>query len=403
MKLPMFSQFYLWYVQIVQFYMQLRLWLAPVCSNRPALRPDRAAVVQEEAMHYLPTIQNSGTMVDGWNITAENRRIRLANNKGRFHSCRLKWDNNHIAERKEKTELLRRCVKIIAEEYVVDNMKAPLNNKANSALLSKVSFDIYLGDNVELHDAVVVRTAYGTGSGQSSIGLDPRHKRYYQIFPLLSRLRDLMRWQVQRHYQSKMVKVNCSFNFVSVKVYVNGMVTRIHSDIELDKKTWLPKKNNSQIPGTPVAIATIGSTKVLRFLQFKVGAQNQEIPGDRTLNFVQQSGDTIVLDPRDELLNNQRQFWKHEAEMAEPKSGCSVSLMFRVVGALQRVNPWDSKIPNAVVYGTGVKEQQFNDGWKKMEDQEWREDYEEKVGEVRSKLNRMVAKYCDSSIDDYIM
>lgn len=388
----MWRRFRLWYVQFVQFYVRCRLWLATVCSNRPVVREVNNGV----------NITSTSAKNRRMNITAENRKIRLGNNKGYFHSCRLQWDSQHIAERKEKTVLLRKCVKIILEEHVEDNMKAPRNNKAKSALLSKVSFDIYFGDNIEIHDAVVIRTAYGTGSGQSSIGLDPRHKKYRQIFPLLSRLRDLMRLQVERYYNSKYVKMNCCFNFVSVKVYVNGMKTPIHTDVELDKETWLPKNNNSQIPGTPVAIATIGNDKVLRFIQFKAGAFNNEIRGDRVLNFVQRSGDTILLDPRDEQLNNRREFWKHEAEMVEPNSGCSVSLMFRVVGARQHVSPWDSKIPNVVVYGTGLKEQQFDDGWKKLQNPKWRKEYEEKVSEIRRKMEEMVAKYCDSSIDEYL-
>ena len=341
-------------------------------------------------------------IVFGMNYDSLKKQIWSAQRAKLFHSRALTWKETFRVQRMEKTALLKECVKEIANKHIEDNMKAPNRNAAKPALLSKPSFNIYFGDNLDKPSiSEVVRSGYATGSGQGTIGLDPRFKTLRHIFPKLSRLRDLMRLQVQRHYEEMGMNVNCEFNHVSVKIYFDGKTTEAHTDISFDDK-HRPTPNNSQLPGTPVVIATIGDNKLLQFHEYFRTDSGNVVKGTRKLTFLQKSGSIILLDHRDEELNNHRMFWKHSSKLVDEKTGCCISLMFRVTQARQTVLPRSGRLSNPVMYGTGVKERQFNAGWKKMKEAKYRKWYENEVRKIQAKINAMIKKHCDADISSYI-
>ena len=323
--------------------------------------------------------------------------IHRAQLKNEIHTTNLKWNESvDRQERRRYNDVLKRVVKHITDNCIHDNMKAPLNNNAQPALFAPSSFDIYFGKNLEetrySHQKMMVRSAYATGSGASSIGLDPRRLMIQHMFPDMAELCNLVQCQVRRHYnRQNEFLMQCDFNHVSVKLYFDGKVTREHTDIEFNKDHTHPTKNNSQQPGTPVAIVTFGDPKILTFSKYKVSQFGSVKTKRRPLKFLQENGSLIVLDPRDEFLNHDSTFWKHRAELVDPKNGVSIALMFRVLVGKKSVKAGTGMDPYAVVAGTGKKKAQLDEAWKDLELN--KEQYEQKKQAVLYKIRSNLRKY----------
>lgn len=255
---------------------------------------------------------------------------------------------------------LQLAMKEIVLRYFHDIIKAPMGNPGKPSFSSLVSHNIYFGVNVELKsNGIVTRTAYGTGSGSSSIGLDPRKSTIYPIFPELAHLVNVVEKIVIQEYQKKNVTMPFNINFVSVKVYYTGKVTREHTDMEFTKKTHVPKANNSQEMGTPVAIVTFGDSKILEFVRYFSDESGNQERTKEVLKFVQDNCSIVVHDPNDEYLDHNRNFWKHKASLVDGDVGVSVSLCFREVRATKDVMVDDCTFANKNIGGTGKKLQQY--------------------------------------------
>ena len=82
-------------------------------------------------------------------------------------------------------ELLYKLSRYFYENHLEEHLKAPLNNDAKSSYTQPAAFNGYFGiDNPD-----GTRTAYATGSGSQSIGMDPRTMKYP---PANSLFRELM-------------------------------------------------------------------------------------------------------------------------------------------------------------------------------------------------------------------
>ena len=282
------------------------------------------------------------------------QHIQRLKKKGHLKSCYLRFDDDW--KRKQFVRDLRKSANIILEKYWEDNIKAPNVCEGKPALISKTSFDIYFGDNVGRTEdgRFVMRTAYGLGSGASSIGLDPRTVKVNQMFVELSSLRWLMKKLVEEHYNKLNETFCCDFNHVSVKIYYDGMKTGLHTDIEFDSKTHLPrvflngKSANTQRPGTPVVIVSFGDTKTLNFVRHKGYGSGTKVEPVFVVPFVQKSGSIILLDCRDENHNSRKEFWKHGSIVG--MQDVTMTLMFRVVDRLEAVHP-DGKLVSPKVPG----------------------------------------------------
>lgn len=305
--------------------------------------------------------------------------------RGKLFSDYLRFPRSENWQRRKVKALIKKCAKIICASYIIDNIKAPLNNPGKSALLANVAFDIYFGDDLkDLGDGKILRSAYGTGSGQSTIGLDPRQKRIHALFPQLSDLRQSIIQRVKNHYLDKNCDLakNCQFNHVSCKLYFHKKITRPHTDIQFDKGHHQPTSNNSQQPMTPVVIVTFGDSKILQFQKYCAGGE-ASVP-EVTVPFVQNSGCLFLLDPRDEYMDAKMEYWKHCSSLLNLNQDVSMSLMFRVVQATVEVHK-DGKLVDPVVWGTGAKERQLDEGWEWVKEN--RLEYDEKCAAIRKEIN----------------
>lgn len=213
---------------------------------------------------------------------------------------------------------------------------------ARPAFISKPSLNVYFGKNLQhLNDEFEMqRTAYGTGSGTNSIGLDQRTMRIYAIFP---ELHNLIRLVVEV-VKEKTIYKNIDINFVSVKLYYwtkneNGdwvkKDTNWHCDVEHDKFGH-PKENNSQLPGSPVIILTYGDLKSLCFRRHR---DKTSFDKDSMFEFPQQSGSMFLLDGRDESPHPlDGMHWRHMSTTNRSEEGVTFALMFRTVQKSVRVN-----------------------------------------------------------------
>lgn len=324
------------------------------------------------------------------------KELQRARNDGIFHSTALSFSSDKQGRRDRAAfkSMLKKSSMYIVKNHLDDNMKAPRNNEAQSALQAKASFDIYFSYNIADTDlpGFVVRSNYGSFSGDLSIGLDPRHSTINKIFPDLHQLCMLIRKHVMRHYQKRGECYNCEFNQVSIKLYFNEKQTNEHTDIEFNNTHTAPLETNSQVPNTPVAIAVFGDTKFLQFIQYKQQGKKETRTG-KSVTFVQESGALMVLDPKDEELNGlDNTFWKHAARLENQKHGVSISLMFRVVQSQRTVHAETGKYYKPTVCGTGLKEAQFDRGWSEIVENNV-EEYNETCKRIREKIVNRLSLY----------
>ena len=225
--------------------------------------------------------------------------------------------------------------------------------------------------------AIILRAAYATGSGVSSIGLDPRKATIENIFPDLAELMNKVRVRTQKHYAtSGQTAPTSDFNQVSVKIYFNGKETGEHTDIGYEHGHLTAQKNNSQLPGTPVVILTSGSNKILEFVRYGQFDKPKKSTKYKSLKVQQKHGSFFLLDPRDEALDHDHCFWKHKSFLSDTAHGVCMSLMFRVVTSKAAVYSHNSCLVNPLYYmpgwhshhNPGKKIKQFDAAWKSITD-----------------------------------
>ena len=179
----------------------------------------------------------------------------------------------------------------------------------------------------------------------TSMGLNPNTMKTHCIFPeLASLVREVTRVLLTKDSTWAAHLKQHPFNFVGIKIYYtyrkeDGTLvrkcTRYHVDVTRNKETGEPMPNNSQIPGTPVAILTYGATKNLWFK--RQASKHLQIPTSLIL-FQQKSGSLFVLDGRDEELDKHGHHWRHMSDMGHNNEGITHSFSFRSVQEKQNVN-----------------------------------------------------------------
>ena len=267
----------------------------------------------------------------------------------RYRQCNILFSRfiDYPNKRGIKAKVYSACKKIW-ECYFQDDLKSPQGNPAVPASITKPSMNFYFGINLEVHDETIVRTAYGVGSGTSSIGLNPRTLKIHSAF---TELVHLMAWATALVKMDKdwmWVMWQKSFNFCSVKIYyafkdAKGKIvqkdTQWHVDVTQDKN-GNPLKNNSQEPGTPVAILTFGETKNLMFRRH---LSKHVFDKHTTCLFQQRNASLFILDYRDERVSRKDGLhWRHMSEMQPNTEGITFSFMFRVVKKTVAINKSDS-------------------------------------------------------------
>lgn len=317
----------------------------------------------------------------------------------KFVKCELFSGNIRIPEsnkRRTFNNKLRQTVKYIVQHCMEDNMKAPMNNPAKSALLSKASFNIYFSpnkDKIDESEDAVVRTAYSFGTGASSIGLDPNYAKIRHLFPTMAELCNIVRGLVSDHYHKLKLDLNCDFDSVAVKLYFDNKTTNEHTDVIYDMETCQPKQDNSQMPGTPVAMVCFGNGKELGFT-----AHSRKYPKEilAAVSIPQKNNSITILDPRDEQISLTKEFfWKHSAKLIDGMDGVSMSLIFRVTQTTILVSPVTGNLKNPIMPGgeDGKKAQQFTRAWNALEKPKNKKVYEDAVDAVMQKVTRVLSLF----------
>ena len=298
---------------------------------------------------------------------------------GKFHSTMLTCPRNGAIPL-----ALADCARIIRESYMTDDLKAPLGNPAKPAMISKPANNFYFGLNISSGGSFVNRAAYAVGSGVSTIGLNPLTMKVHPFFPRLLHLHSA----VTNHVRTKTRWKGASFAHCAVKVYYTfrdskhklvKKTTEWHVDVTRDAN-GIPLPNNSQVPGSPVAILTFGDPKRLYFRRHRDRHNHLE---DSTLSLLQKSGSFFLLDPRDEMLDCEGLHWRH---CSGPSEGVTISFMFREVQRQVKVHPTKSTLAEPKL--GPKKRRQFEEGEKIFST----EHYKRQRLLIDNKLDRVLCK-----------
>ena len=211
-------------------------------------------------------------------------QIRRSNFK--LHSRKITKNNKDPALRekiKKKKKELDDTMQILVErfldtDFLHDDLKASNCNPAVPASYAPSAFNVYYSRLVgkdekrqmEDKEGYSLAWSYGSGSGGSTIGLNPSTRKVFKATKdefvgsiadkALTLMEELMRLDPQ--YDEQLGENH--LNVLSVKVYWGEKRVNEHNDIDMSKYSG-PKKNNSQKPGTPVLIYTVGDPKKLIF------------------------------------------------------------------------------------------------------------------------------------------
>jgi hypothetical protein len=123
--------------------------------------------------------------------------------------------------------------------------------------------------------------------------------------------------------------------------------TQWHVDVTTGTNR-LPKPNNSQVPGTPVAIVSFGDPK---FLYFRRHHNRHRRKQTSEVKWQQLTGTLFLLHADDELPSEKDgMHWRHKSEMSkENPDNVTFSFMFRVVQHDVLVNKSDGTLVNPVM------------------------------------------------------
>ena len=312
----------------------------------------------------------------------------MALNAQYIKACRARKEGNFSSRRIGKSRKITAILPKAAQEiweYAQDDLKASMGNQADSAMFLPSSLNIYFGKNRGVGVQGIQRYAYGTGSGSSTIGLDSTTMRIHQmtgtLIDLSAEVTKLMaakssNWAewLSRH----------PINVCAVKAYYmtedgNGETfksTGFHRDVTYSKRTRQPMTNNSQVPGTPVAMLTFGATKNLWFQRFNGKVKDH----GSLIHLVQQSGCLTILDGRDEVPDEDGWAWKHRADMCEA-TGITFVFTFRSVQNWVYVLP-DGRLANPVQSKTRKRKfQESGDLFNNKRYKQMREDLEARMVE----------------------
>ena len=277
-------------------------------------------------------------------MNAQHVRAYRQRKRGRFYSRR-------IGKSRKIQTILPNAAKEVWN-LAQDDLKSSMGNPADSAMFLPSSFNVYFGKNRLVSDAGIQRYAYGTGSGTSTIGLDTSTMKIHQITgPLIELSAEVTKLMAAQSWNWADWLSRHPVNVCAVKVYYmtedgNGETykkTGYHCDITYNKRCRKPLPNNSQVPGTPVAMLTYGAPKNLWFQQFNGQAKRP----NTLIHFLQESGCLTVLDGRDEVPDEDGWVWKHMANMTEAM-GITFVFTFRSVQNWVTVLP-DGRMARPVV------------------------------------------------------
>ena len=233
-----------------------------------------------------------------------------------------------------------------------DDLKAPMGNKAKPAFFSPASTNFYEGSNLSRNeDGTLERVTYGNGSGGNSIALNPRTLKIRPIHIQSVRLMKLVTEVIANERPDlKPRLLKHPFNSPHQKMYheyvgtykVRGQLvkkkvrksTGWHVDTTYSK-SGNPMENNSQVPGSLVAILTLGASKNLWFRRH---LSSKEYKDSTLIHFLQSHGTLYVMDTACEKPDENGWHWRHMSDMTK-EGGITFSYIFRCVQNKETVEP----------------------------------------------------------------
>jgi len=278
------------------------------------------------------------------------RRSKAQNGEGRCKSKPLRsrhLEHGNDKNKREIEQLPKEATKQVLTDHFEDHLKLPGGSgKAHSAKTAHPSFNIYFGRNAgEERNGVVERCAHGTGTGTSTIGLDPHTMRFNHCLPAFDRILDKIPGVKKEEKKAVTVasaKLHCAVG-KGVKAR-RAKSTGRHTDVLFDSRDK-PSKGNSQVPGSPVVMCTFGGRKHLHFTQ---GECKSRIREGVEFPFVQNDNCGFHLDGADENPNDEKLRWLHRSKMhPDNRKGMVISSMFRQVRSVVKVNVKDGTLAHS--------------------------------------------------------
>ena len=170
------------------------------------------------------------------------------------------------------------CSDINSAHGIRLSLDTPLNNPPILNLLRPAVLRQYYGLNVVDQRGIsngVRRYTYGSGTGSSSVGMDPRNfatrMMTEEMLSLSQELHNLL-LKNRSYFKLEDMDLTLPFNHCTVIVYYAGEYLKessklgIHSDCVYSARDGCyVKKDNSQIQNTPTVIYSLGDTRTLHW------------------------------------------------------------------------------------------------------------------------------------------
>ena len=203
--------------------------------------------------------------------------------------------------------------------------------------------------------------SYSFGKGRGSIGLNPNTMKIHPIFDKLLIALDIVNQEIKRYPRWSQQMNGYSFDSCAGKIYYsyesvssnNKTVTvkktvNYHTDVTYNDD-GTPKKDNSQIPGTPTVILTFGDPKYLWFRRYKLHSDTNSQLDKSDICFNQKSAHFFVLDGEDEKPHElDGCHWKHMSNMKN-ESNVTFSFAFRVTQMSTEIDPATRRLVDPIV------------------------------------------------------
>lgn len=274
---------------------------------------------------------------------------------------------------------------------VHDDIKAPFGRNPNSAMFSRAAFNIYQGVNLSIDSSgSLTRTAYGTGSGSLTVGLNPETVSLHSMSPdhvkLMQVLSELVKdadpdWRdILTTHPLNYSDMKGFFSFRDDKGKVVMKNLGFHADCTY-KRNNIPMSNNSQVPGSITLVLTFGDPKVLWFLKHLT---KKEWDPSTLLRFVQRHLTLFVLDGRDERLDENGMQYRHMSNMIHEEN-ITFSIMFRCVKATSVVNADGSLV---APYVTSEKKEMMELAMCRFDTDQYKQNREELENRMRQFFQR---------------
>ena len=240
------------------------------------------------------------------------------------------------------------------------SLDKPLNNDVDLNILRPAVLRQYFGKQINTIDGKHERYTYGSGTGTSSVGMDPRNFVTRSMDGVLKQMSHYIHDMLKENrnlFNLGDVKVTHPFNHCTVLLYYAGKGLKktsslgYHTDCVYSSSDGLfNKKANSQVENTATAIYSIGDTRELNWTKRRM---NVFVNGRKTWEPVkcfrcsfQLHSDTItIINPHDENplssknISDKSQYLHGGVNVSGEKF--SVAFVYRVVSNTKLYNVRD--------------------------------------------------------------